>query len=158
MVLKRRRRQIHHYDRFCCTVGEWRREYNFGAIVPERKYDDSGHKERDHITITTKVRHHTTTRAKSSRKFEAMEFILFPDHALRGKWSKDAERIGMIFFDRQSLRAHVDLASDVYYSLIPGLAACHFKEITLTVRNLRYWRGDIQWIGFQPEETPSEEL
>ncbi len=32
------------------------------------------------------------------------------------------------------------------------------KEITLSVRNLRYWRGDIQWIGFQPEETPSEEL
>jgi len=72
-------------------LGEWRREYDFGAILPERKYDDSGHKERDYITIATKVRHHTTTRAKSSRKFEVMEFVLSPDHALRGKWSKDAE-------------------------------------------------------------------
>jgi len=158
MVRKKRCRPTQNYDRFYCSVGEWRREYDFGAMVPERKYDDSGHKERDHITITTKVRHHTTTRAKSSRKFEAMDFILSPEHALREKWSKDAERIGMIFFDRESFRAHVDLASDVYFSLIPCLAANHFKEITLTVRNLRYWRGDIQWVGFQPEETPPEEL
>lgn len=158
MVPKRRRRPIHHYDRFYCTVGEWRREYEFGAIIPERKYDESGHKERDYITIATKVMHHTTTRAKSTRKFEAIEFCLRPDHELRGKFSKDAKDIGLIMFDRESFRAHVDLASDVYFSLIPCLAANHFKEITLSVRDLRYWRGDIQWIGFQPEETPPEEL
>jgi hypothetical protein len=127
-------------------------------MVPERRYDESGHKEWDHITITTKVRHHTTTRAKSSRKFEAIEFSLRPDHELRGKFSKDAKDIGLIMFDRRILRAYVHLALDVYYSLIPCLATNHFKEITLSVRDLRYWRGDIQWIGFQPEETPPEEL
>ena len=154
---RKRHRPIEVYDSFYCTVVDWRREYRFGALIPERKYDDSGHKEWDRIVVATKVRHHDTSRIKSRRKFEAMEFWLSPDHALRGNWSKDAERIGMIFFDRQSFRAHVDLASDVYFSLIPCLATCHFKEITLTVRNLRYWRGDIQWIGFQPEETPAEE-
>lgn len=158
MARKKRRFLIEFHDHLYCTVGDWRREYHFGAMIPERKYDDSGHKEWDRIIVTTKIRHHETNRVKSRRKFEAVEFCLSPDHTLRGKWNKDAKSIGMILYDRELFRAYVDLASDVYYSLIPLLATSHFKEITLSVRNLRYWRGDIQWIGFQPEETPSEEL
>ena len=153
---KRRPTEIH--DSFCCTIGDWRREYHFGAMIPERKYEDSGHKEWDRIIIATKIRRHSTSRIKSSRKFEEVELCLSPDHALRGKWSKDAKSVGVIMFDRKMLRAYADLASDVYYSLIPCLATNHFKEIALSVRNLRYWRGDIQWIGFDPQETHPEDL
>lgn len=158
MARKKRRRPVVHYDSFHCTVEDWRWEYHFGAMIPERKYDDSGHHEWDWIRVFTKVRHHDTSRMKSSRKFESIEFCLHPDHELRGKFSKEAIDIGLIMFDRRMLRAHVHLASDVYYSLIPCLATNHLKEISLSVRNLRYWRGDIQSIAFNPEEVPFEEI
>lgn len=158
MARKKRHRPVEIRDYFYCTPEVWKREYHFGAMIPERKYDESGHKEWDHIVITTKVRHHETSRVKSRRDFEAVELCLSPDHALRGNWSKEARRVGGVLCDRKLVRAYVDLASDVYYSLIPCLAAGHIREITVSLRDLRYSRGDIQWIGFNPEETPSEDL
>lgn len=158
MAKRKNIRPFQIYDSFYCTIEEWQREYHFGAMIPDRKYEESGHKEWDRITITTKIRHHITNRINSRRKFEVVEFWLSPDHTLRSNWSKDAKDIGGIFSDRGLLRAYVDLASDAFYSLIPCLVTDHFKEINVSVRNLRYSHGDIQSIGFEPKETPPEDL
>src|SRR3990172_3787114 len=103
MARKKKIRPNQTYDSFYCTIEDWHREYHFGALTPDRKYEESGHKEWDRIIVSTKIRHHITNRINSRRKFEVVEFWLSPDHTLRSKWSNDAKGIGGILSDQRLL-------------------------------------------------------
>ena len=161
MAKKRKIRQRDTYDAFYCTIDSWHREYHFGIKYPEswRSEKERSFNEWDRVEIVGKVRHHSRGRMTRRRPFEVAEVWLFPIHIPRREWEKDPQDIGGIFQASDGkLGVIIKLAAGAYYSLIHSLSAKQFKQLTVTIRNLRFSRGYVDGIQFDPEETPPEDL
>lgn len=70
----------------------------------------------------------------------------------------DPEAIGGVQTSGSGISATGFTPADAYYSFFPCLAAGAFKEMCLRVRNLRYRRGDLEGVDFDPELTPTEDF
>ncbi len=161
MARKRKIRPRYTYDTFYCTIDGWSREYHFGIKYPEswcnrkeRSFD-----EWDRVEILGKVRHHSRGRTTYRRPFEVAEVWLFPVHTPRSEWEKDPQDIGNIMQASDGLlRVMINLAAGAYYSVIHSLSANQFKQLKVHVRNMRYSRGSVDGIAFDPGETPADDL
>jgi len=161
MAKKRNIRPRETYDAFYCTIDRWHREYHFGIKYPESRRDPNGRSfdEWDRVEIVGKIRHHSRGRMTRRRPFEVAEVWLFPIHIPRSEWEKDPQDIGNIMQANNGLlRVMIYLAAGAYYSLIHSLSTNQFKQLTVTIRNLRFSRGYVDGIQFDPEETPPEDL
>ena len=159
--MKRKFRPRETYDAFYCTIDAWHREYHFGIKYPEFRRDQNGRSfdEWDRVEIVGKVRHHDRGRTTHRRPFETVEVWLFPIHTPRNELEKDPKDIGGIMQATDGmLRVMIDLAAGAYYSVIHSLSTNQFKQLKVHIRNLRYSRGYVDGIVFDPEETHPEDL
>jgi len=161
MARKKKNRSEAVYDDFCCTVDRWRREYSHGINRFRWELNPEVLNESDRLVIEGTVRNHDTNRRSNRRHFKSIELWITPTYTPRSQWRKDPEAVGAVWTEKGEkgkLRAGVQLAADVFYSLIPCLAINHFKQFSLKVLNLRYSQGSIDNISLQPEEIPREDL
>lgn len=161
MARNRKIRPGYTYDSFYCTIDGWSREYHFGIKYPESwcNRKERSFNEWDRVEIFGKIRHHDRGRTTHRRPFESAEVWLHPIHTPRNEWEKDPKDIGGIFqASNGKLGVIIELAAGAYYSIIHSLSVNQFKQLTVHVRNLRYSRGSVDGIAFDPEETPPEDL
>jgi len=128
--------------------------------IPSRKGFDKerGFDEWDHLELFGTIRHHYANRRKRSRKGQKIVIWLYPTHVSREDWRDDPVAIGNVWTQEGKLFGSTYLASETFYSLFPCLVAKIFKEIIITIRNMKYRRGDLDCIEFSPNETPPEDL
>ncbi len=157
------------YDIFYCTIGGWQRTYAFqiNRLPLEFKGEREGElQEQDCLQVFGTIRHHLTSRRTRRLTGQGVELSVYPFHDFsREDWNKyldqkdiESVRVGGVWTEKGKLFGLVSLAADAYYSLIPCLAANHFKELELNVRQMKGRRGNLDGIEFSPQETPKEDI
>lgn len=162
MATKRKDVEVTPVDRLYCTLDGWQRTFRFGVnrFPPRREFDEKegGFKEWDHLELFGTIRYHDNNRKTRSRKGRKVVIWLFPTHVPRQDWRDDPGAIGGVWTQEGKLFGTLHLASDTFYSLFPCLMAGIFKELNITIRNMKYRRGDLDCIEFSPIETSLEDL
>lgn len=123
------------YEFFCFTIDDWRRDYRFGINRHPWELSPGHYDESDTIIIVG------TLRTRTQRKFDRGNLHLLTSELPRSKWSDEATRIGNVWVRDGCLNASAWIASDTFHSLSPALAAGRFKQMCITVSNLRYNKG-----------------
>lgn len=132
------------------TVDGWYREYRFGLNHHPWELSPGHYDEYDTITILGRLRNTT------KRKLTTGELYVLPTHVPRSEWSDESNRIGNAWVKEGKLCCSAWVHSDLYYSLPPTLSEHRFKEMVITVSNLRYNKGGTDFIRFHREETELE--
>jgi hypothetical protein len=119
---------------------------------------EGGFKEWDHLELFGTIRYHKANRKTRSRRGQKVVIWISPTHIPRNDWRDDPNAIGGVWTQAGKLFGTLFLGSDIFYSLFPCLVAGTFKEMGITIRNMRYRRGDLDCIEFSPQETSLEDL
>jgi hypothetical protein len=150
--MARRRASVQDkFELFRFTMDDWYREYRFSINLHPWEYSPGHYDEHDAIVVVGALRNRT------KRKFNRGELHLLPTDTPRSKWSDEATRIGNIWVMDGCLHASAWMASDTFYSLTPAFATGRFKEMSITVSNLRYNKGGTYGIHLDHELTVLEE-
>lgn len=158
MAKKRARKPEHTFEHYYCTPGRWRRSYHFGLNPRRGRPGEESLDEWDHLVIDCTIRHAWRPSGSRRRVPELAEIWISPSSAPRSEWREDPKAVGAVWTDREKMIVSVRLASEVFHSLFPCLAANHFREVTFTVRDFHYHNGSLERISLEPEETPDEDL
>jgi hypothetical protein len=149
-------------DSLYCTVDGWQRTFRFGInrFRPRIEFGEKegGFKEWDHLEIFGTIQHHRANRRTRPRKGQKVILWIFPTDVPRKDWREDPAAIGGVWTEQGKLFGTMYLAADTFYSLFPCLVAGIFKELEITIRNMKYRRGDLDQIEFSPMETSIEDI
>ena len=144
-------------ETFYSEIESWSREFCWGVnrmrweFAPECVY------ERNLIAVEGRI-WHIDSDIRKRRKFKNMRMHLLPSRHTVQEWGEEeVDQVGAIYVKEGVLCGSAFIPEQAHATLIGSLAAGCFKEMVVTVKNLRYNKGTTDKICMNPEVSVFEE-
>lgn len=142
-----RKKQVAKLESYWFAIDNWYRKFSFGINHHPWEMSPGHFDEHDTITVVGRLR------SQTHRKFAMGELYLLPSQVPHAEWSDETDRIGNAWIKDGKLCCSAWIQNDAFYSLPPAFAVHRFKEMVMTVCDLRYNKGKTDFIRLHHEIT-----